>query len=765
MYCQNCGMLKINCICGKYNKSDINRNENHEINEETKTDFSSDTVENESQVNSKQDKIQKTIKENFPFSTFLEDQLEILTEMVDAIEEGYKYIILESGVGKSAIAATLANIYKSSFILSDNEKLQEKYHEEYDLINNDKFYVSNHSDAFNEFEKLDKRKLLIVDDAHKFDENIADFFSCAIHLSDFDDELIDSFYCDVRDIENKEVDVWLDFINHLSLDDEKVIRKPKYNTLIEKIEQVPVEEVHNGYFSVDKKGKVKDSRETKKGKLRANKDDESTFNLIMRDKEKLLSFDSNLKFIFSHSALKEGWDNPNVFQICTLNETSSTMKKRQEIGRGLRLCVNQDGERIKDNNINILTVMANESYSDFAKKLQSEMENDTGIKFGTIEKTSFAHIIMENKKGKKEAIGSQKSLELFNHFKKMKYINGKGKVQDTLKQAIIDNTVEVPEKYESIKEDIVSVAKRQTKHYEIKNANNKRKVKVNKHVFLSDDFKEFWDKIKHKTTYSVEFDTDELIEKCCNALKDELNIKPPKLIYTKSGLTIDASGVNYKEGTVKTVYSDEDEIALPNILKFLQNTTSLTRKTIIKILIESETLDQFKKNPTEYMNESSKIIKRVMSSLIVDGVKYSELDDYYSQQLFENEELWGYLNKNIIESHRSVYDHIVYDSEVEKNFAERLENDDEVELYTKLPGWFKIATPIGGYNPDWAILFNKDGERKMYFVVETKGTKDITQLRPSEQAKIKCGKKHFKALGSDVELEVTNSYEDLKSSI
>ena len=546
---------------------------------------------------------------------------------------------------------------------------------------------------------------------------------------------------------------------------EKVIRKPKYNTLIEKIEHVPVEEVHNGYFSVDKKGKVKDSRETKKGKLRANKDDESTFNLIMRDKEKLLSFDSNLKFIFSHSALKEGWDNPNVFQICTLNETSSTMKKRQEIGRGLRLCVNQDGERIKDNNINILTVMANESYSDFAKKLQSEMENDTGIKFGTIEKTSFAHIIMENKNGKKEAIGSQKSFELFNHFKKMKYINGKGKVQDTLKQAIIDNTVEVPEKYESIKEDIVSVAKRQTKHYEIKNANNKRKVKVNKHVFLSDDFKEFWDKIKHKTTYSVEFDTDELIEKCCNALKDELNIKPPKLIYTKSGLTIDASGVNYKEGTVKTVYSDEDEIALPNILKFLQNTTSLTRKTIIKILIESETLDQFKKNPTEYMNESSKIIKRVMSSLIVDGVKYSELDDYYSQQLFENEELWGYLNKNIIESHRSVYDHIVYDSEVEKNFAERLENDDEVELYTKLPGWFKIATPIGGYNPDWAILFNKDGERKMYFVVETKGTKDITQLRPSEQAKIKCGKKHFEALGSDVELEVTNSYEDLKSSI
>lgn len=194
MFCQNCGMLKINCICKKYNESDMNGNENHELNEEAKTDFSSDIqiiktekspddTEKESQVNSRQGKIQKTIKENFPFSTFLKDQLEILTEIVEAIEDGYKYIILESGVGKSAIAATLANIYESSFILSDNKKLQEKYHEEYVLINNDKFYVSNHSDAFNEFEKLDKRKLLIVDDAHKFDENIADFFSYAIYLS------------------------------------------------------------------------------------------------------------------------------------------------------------------------------------------------------------------------------------------------------------------------------------------------------------------------------------------------------------------------------------------------------------------------------------------------------------------------------------------------------------------------------------------------------------------------------------------------------
>lgn len=240
MFRQNQDMIRSNYICESYDKSDKCEIEKQEINKEAKTDFSSESqiikteksrsiVENESQVNSETDKIsQETIKENFPFPTFLKDQLEILTEIVDAIEEGYKYIILESGVGKSAIAATLANIYKSSFILSDNEKLQEKYHEEYDLINNDKFHVSNHSDAFNEFEKLDKRKLLIVDDAHKFDENIVDFFSYKIRLSAFDDELIDSFYCEVRNKEKKEIDVGLDFINHLSLGDEKVNRV-KYN--------------------------------------------------------------------------------------------------------------------------------------------------------------------------------------------------------------------------------------------------------------------------------------------------------------------------------------------------------------------------------------------------------------------------------------------------------------------------------------------------------------------------------------------------------
>ena len=546
----------------------------------------------------------------------------------------------------------------------------------------------------------------------------------------------------------------------------KVIQKPKYSTLYNYVDlDLEAEEAHDGYFSVDKKGKVKDTKETKSGKIRASKDDESTFNLIMKDKEKLLSFDTKLKFIFSHSALREGWDNPNVFQICTLNETTSTMKKRQEIGRGLRLCVNQDGERIHDKTVNTLTVMANESYEDFARNLQKEIEDDTGIKFGTIEKTAFAHIPWINKKGIQEPLGKQHSLAIFNHFKLKKYIDSKGKIQEALKVAVKEGTVEVPEDYQSIREDIVKVVEKPTKNLKIRDANKRRQVSVNKHVYLSPDFKEFWDSIKHKTTYAVEFDTDELVDKCVTVMQERLNVKAPKLLYTKSGLTIEASGVIYEDGIISTAYSEEDEIALPDIVTYLQNETDLTRRTIVRILIESDTLNQFKKNPQEYMQQTAKLINKVMSMLIVDGIKYTKINDSYAQELFKSNELFGYLERNMVEAQHSVYDHIVYDSEVEKNFALMLDKDPEVKLFTKLPDWFKISTPLGSYNPDWAVMLDKDGETKMYFVVETKGTTEYKGIKDTEQAKIDCGRKHFEALGTDVHFEVADTYDKFKTDV
>ncbi|GAB4310744.1 MAG: type III restriction-modification system endonuclease [Methanobacteriaceae archaeon] len=534
----------------------------------------------------------------------------------------------------------------------------------------------------------------------------------------------------------------------------KLISKQKYSTLLKEIDiETPAEEVHNGYFSQDKKGILKDTR----GNTLA---DDDTYSLIMKDKEKLLSFDSKLKFIFSHSALREGWDNPNVFQICTLNETRSTIKKRQEIGRGLRLCVNQEGERIKDNQINTLTVMANESYDKFAKTLQKEIEDDEGIKFGVIQKDTFATISYENEEGQKEHLGIDSSAKIFDFFKEKGYIDANGKVQDSLKIAIQNQTVEVPEKFDKLKDQITIVAKKLTKKLDIKNVDDKREVKLNKRVFLSDDFKKFWDKIKYKTTYAVDFDSKELIEKCSKAMEEYLDVKTPKLIYTKAGLLIKGKGIESKEKDHKVVYSEENEIILPDIITFLQNETYLTRRTLVDILIKSNTLWQFKKNPQEYMEETLKIISSQMNHMIVDGIKYTKIgkNDYYAQELFENTELFGYLSRNMIESQRSLYDHVIYDSENEKNFVKRFEEDKNVILYTKLPSWFKIPTPLGSYNPDWAILINKNDETKLYFVLETKGSIKIESLRQSETDKIRCGKKHFEALGSDVEFKAVDDY-------
>lgn len=540
-----------------------------------------------------------------------------------------------------------------------------------------------------------------------------------------------------------------------------LIKKPKYDELSKDILDNVVDEVHNGYFSIDKKGKFKDTRETKKGKIQENKDDESTFNLIMKDKEKLLSFSNPLRFIFSHSALREGWDNPNIFQICTLNETTSNMKKRQEIGRGLRLCVNQEGTRVKDKNTNILTVMANESYESFAKSLQTEMEQEEGFKFGLIEKTSFSHLTHKDKKGKIVPIDKQGSMEIFNFFKEKNYIDGKGKVQEALKVVIQEGKMEVPERYKDIHDAIVEVAAKPTKSINIKPAKKRRRVCVNKHVFLSEEFKKFWNQIKYKTTYSVDFDTEELVTKCCKCIQEELDVQFPKLLYTKSGFTISAGGVTTDEKLREIVHAEHDEIALPDIITFLQNETCLTRKTIVRILIESDTLNQFKKNPQEYMEATNKIINRELNHMLIDGIKYTKLMNYYKQTLFENDELYGYLERNMIESEneKSVYNYVVYDSDIERDFVKRLEHDENVVLYTKLPIWFKIMTPIGNYNPDWAIYLNKDGEKKMYFVIETKGNVSSDALRPSEKAKIKCGKKHFKAIGNNVKFEAVDGFE------
>lgn len=535
-----------------------------------------------------------------------------------------------------------------------------------------------------------------------------------------------------------------------------LIRQPKYNTLFKDIDlDTAAEEVHNGYFSADKKGVLKDTNGS-------TQDDEDAYSLIMKDKERLLSFDTKLRFIFSHSALREGWDNPNVFQICTLNETKSEVKKRQEIGRGLRLCVNQDGERLQGFSINTLTVMANESYEEFAEALQKEYETETGIRFGIVESHLFANIPVKQEDGSVKYLGQQASEAIFKGFLENGYIDEAGKVQDKLKVAIKNNSLVVPVEYESVKTEISALARKVCGGLNIKNNDDRKSIKLNKQVYLDPEFKNLWDRIKYKTTYSVDFDSEELIEDCCKAMQTSLSVSSAKLIYTKAGLDISAGGIVAEESDRCAVGLDNVQESLPDIIAYLQNETNLTRKTIVEILLRSKTLHLFKKNPQRYMEQVAQIITAKMRHMIVDGIKYTKIgdDEYYAQELFETEELSGYLYKNMIESRKSVYEYVVYDSANEENFAKSFEQNDRVKMYAKLPSWFAIPTPLGSYNPDWAVLIEVDGKDKLYFVLETKGDITFDALRPKESAKIKCGKKHFEALGNEVAFEEIDSFEE-----
>ncbi|MED4302084.1 DEAD/DEAH box helicase family protein [Geobacillus stearothermophilus] len=526
-----------------------------------------------------------------------------------------------------------------------------------------------------------------------------------------------------------------------------LIQKPKYRPLwddpgIDK----DVEKAHNGYFAQDKKGRLKDT----KGNTEADTD---VYNLIMKDKERLLSLNEPLRFIFSHSALREGWDNPNVFQICTLKDSSGTyVSRRQEIGRGLRLAVDQNGERVQDYHINTLTVMANESYEEFVATLQKEIEEETGVKFGKIEKHIFAKLVYVDEKTEEPVqMGYDLSVKLYDELKQNGYIDKHSMVTSELKKAIENYDLRLSAEFQPWLPAIVKEIKRHLQALPIKDATKKQKVKLNMSVFNQEEFRQLWDKIKYKTVYSVDFDSEQLIEKCIKSIQDMAPINKIRILSRKGKVEIDrVTGVQAQ--TVSESVEDYVSLhhTLPDVITELQNRTNLTRKTIVRILTGCKRLDDFKNNPQKFIEEVTKIIQREMKQLLKDGVKYYKIGDdaYYAVELFQNEELLAYLNDNAIPSEKSLFDHVVYDSDVEERFAKRFEDDEKVKVYVKLPSWFKIDTPIGSYNPDWALVIEKDGEEKLYFVLETKGQEWEGDLRPGESAKIEFD---FEAIGTDIE--------------
>ncbi len=541
----------------------------------------------------------------------------------------------------------------------------------------------------------------------------------------------------------------------------KLIKQNEYKPLLEYSSiNVDTSEVHNGYFAKDKKG-FKDTNG--KGKL-----DNIAYNLIMKDKEKLLSLKTPLRFIFSHSALREGWDNPNVFQICTLNETKSKMKKRQEIGRGLRLCVNQEGKRIKnDPDINILTIMANESYEQFADGLQKEIEKDTGIKFNIIDETSFSSVEYTNRKGEKEKLDVNKSKIIYKYLMANDYIKEDGKILPQLEIDIENKEFrlaqiieEMTSDKEELRENIIAEIKRRTTPPIAKDKNKQHVVKLNPDKYKNDDFYKIWDKIKYKSIYKVYFDTDKLIDSCSKRLREELNIGNPSFIFTRAGYKIEYKGITPIEDDFDIIESQGDSIDLPDILQHLQNESTLTRKTIAQILINSGTLDQFKKNPQEYMDEALNIIKDEQRNFLIEGIAYTKIDDCYDEDDFH--ELIRNADK-LSPSTKSPYTCTIFDSKgIEKTFQENLELNNLVKYYIKLPDWFEIPTPIGSYNPDWAILIEKEGREELYFIVETKGSKDKNQLRKTEDYKIRCGIKHFEAIDKTIHFELEKDFNEFK---
>jgi len=540
---------------------------------------------------------------------------------------------------------------------------------------------------------------------------------------------------------------------------QKAVAMPKYRSLFETKEResllnVPVHKIHDGYFSVDGKNKFKDSKE-----WWGNKDDYSTYERIVQNTKLLLSCDDPIRFIFSHSALREGWDNPNVFQICTLVETVDPFTKRQKIGRGLRLPVNQDGERIKDKNINMLTVVANVSYEMFAKTLQHEYEKATWVKFGFVEVQMFSNVVGE---GVTE-IWYAWSEKIFNYLVAKEYITTKWKVQDTLKTAVTNKTLELPDEFSNpvIINQVIGRINKVIKKLEISNKKDSVTVeRIDKVFEMSWEFKELRNKIKHKTRYNINFEIWSLVEQCTFKIRNMPAVPVSKLFLKVSKLGIEKKWVTASDPQVIAIIDKGwYRSQLPDILRYLEDNTNLKRSTLARILVDSMRVERdFVINPQKFMEQVAQIINEEKQKLIVAGVTYEKTESTYDQEIFEKE-MKGFVT-NTVEVKRSLYSHVIYDSTVEEEFALSLDrNEWLVNFFMKLPPKFLIDTPLWWYNPDWAVLLDKDWVEKLYFIVETKSTEIEAERRWNENNKITCGRKHFEAIDNGTVYETATSFD------
>lgn len=549
------------------------------------------------------------------------------------------------------------------------------------------------------------------------------------------------------------------------------------------LDSIPAEKTHAGYFSIDKKGKMVDSK--LKNKKERTTDDVDAYDLIMKNKELLLDRNpkrSPVRFIFSHSALREGWDNPNVFQICTLKQSSSETRKRQEVGRGLRLCVNQDGERMDTNalgndvhNVNLLTVIASESYDSFAKGLQSEIADAVSDRPKAVTVDLFVGKVIKDNNGNEQVVDYSMANAIQFDLIVNGYIDKKGILTDKYYEDKANGEIKVAEEVAdsaaSVIEIIDSIYDSRAMQPENARSNNVELV-VDESKLAMPEFKALWSKINSKSVYVVDFDTDELVRKAIDSLDRKLRVSKiyfkvetgaMEQIRSKDELVSGESFVKEESASYGNITPSNSNVKYDLIGKLVDD-TGLTRKAIIQILkgIKPTVFNQFKENPEEFIIKASALINDQKATSIIEHITYDVMDEKYSTDVFTDPTIKGRLGTNAMKAKKHLYDHIVYDSTNERDFATELDVNKDVAVYVKLPDGFYISTPVGHYNPDWAIAFYEGTVKHIYFVAETKGSMNSMQLRLIEESKIHCAREHFKAISNgEVVYDVVDSYKTL----
>lgn len=545
---------------------------------------------------------------------------------------------------------------------------------------------------------------------------------------------------------------------------------------------ISADKTHAGYFSIDKKGKMIDSKVARK---ETTTDDVDAYDLIMKNKELLLDRNpkkSPVRFIFSHSALREGWDNPNVFQICTLKQSSSDVRKRQEVGRGLRLCVNQDGERMDTNvlgndvhNVNVLTVIASESYDSFAKGLQNEIAEAVADRPKTVTAELFIGKVIKDDKGNEQVVDGDTGRAIHFDLIVNGYIDKKGVLTDKYYEDKANGELKIAEEVAdsaaSVIEIIDSIYDSRAMQPENARSNNVE-LEVDESKLAMPEFKALWTKINSKSVYVVDFDTDELVRKSIDSLDRKLRVSKiyfkvetgaMEQIKSKEELVSGASFVKEESASYGNVVAASSNVKYDLIGKLVDE-TGLTRKAVIQILqgIQPATFNQFKNNPEEFIIKAAALINDEKATAIIEHITYDVMDDKYGTDVFTDPTIKGRLGVNAMKAKKHLYDHIVYDSSNEQAFATELDTNTNVAVYVKLPDGFYISTPVGHYNPDWAIAFYEGTVKHIYFVAETKGSMNSMQLRLIEESKIHCAREHFKAISNgEVVYDVVDSYKTL----